>query len=249
MLSDGLKIFQDLSGIDDPHLAFHEDVCEYLADNGESLMHNDQSESTSSQKKVPDKDIKSANDSLWNLKFEAMLKYKSECGNCNVPQKYKCTISTGEVVCLGKWVSAQRAEKRKNSLRPDRYEKFQKLVNEGVFEWEPSADDGKKWQLRFEALVQYAKQKGNCNLPKSIEVTLSDGSKCNLYNWLQFELSNRRKQKLKKDREQLFQENLIDKGYLVWDKKHDTDESQWDLKFQYFLDYAKNNNGNYNVPG
>jgi hypothetical protein len=187
-------------------------------------------------------------DDQWNIKFEALLRYCREKGTANVPQKYKCNLHDGSLINLGKWVYTQRLEKKKGVLRQDKVDKFQSLVNEGVFDWEPSLEEAKKWDKKFEAVVQFALQHGHCHLPRGIELPLSDGSKCNLYNWLTHELVLRRQRKMKPEREQIFMSQLIAPGYLQWDKKQAADEATWDLKFKCLVAYANAHNGNYNVP-
>jgi hypothetical protein len=45
----------------------------------------------------------------WDTKFNELLAYRAEHGNCHVPTKYR------ENTALGRWVSTQRAEYKKYS--------------------------------------------------------------------------------------------------------------------------------------
>lgn len=118
----------------------------------------------------------------------------------------------------------------------------------GKLEWD-SLGENRKWQVRFNTLIEYAHKNLHCTLPRNEEFTLIDGSKCILYNWLNNELAAKRKGKLKPDREEKFQQHLVNPGYLQWTKKHDIDEALWNSKYQALLAYANTHNGSYNVPG
>ena len=95
----------------------------------------------------------------WTSRFEELERYKSEHGNCIVPQ------SEGS---LGRWVKKQRARYRENKMPQCRID----LLNGVDFAWvirEASLrpDELPTWEDRFKELVQYRTVHGNCNVPQS----------------------------------------------------------------------------------
>ena len=84
--------------------------------------------------------------------FEALQQYKSNNGDCNVPQSYNPQ--------LGRWVNKQRQLKRKDKLAA---EKTERLETNG-FSWNPIED---AWNQMFEALQQYKSNNGDCDVPQS----------------------------------------------------------------------------------
>ena len=89
-------------------------------------------------------------DALWEEMFEALVEYKKRTGDCNVPQGWS------ENPQLGIWVNTQR--QRKDRLTPDRY----KRLNDLEIVWERHKSS---WEKMFEALVEYKKEYGDCNVP------------------------------------------------------------------------------------
>lgn len=188
-----------------------------------------------------------AESSIWEMKYQALLRFGEEKGHYNCPQKYKCILSNGTTVCLGKWLSSQRCERKKGCLLQERLVKLQALSDQGKFEWEPIEQDARRWQMRFDALLDFAKSNGHCSLPKNMTISLPDGSTTNLFNWLAGELSLKRKKKLRPERESLFETQLVAPGYLKWYKKHESDEEIWETKYHTLLWYGEQF-GHYNVP-
>jgi Helicase associated domain len=112
--------------------------------------------------------VQADNDARWKRRFEELKEYKAIHGHCNVPQ------STD----LGKWVKMQRENKHeadmKNSgciparkkpkpcLSHDRVERLESIG----FQWRV-AKPAVGWENRYEQLVQYRLQHGDCNVPQS----------------------------------------------------------------------------------
>mmetsp|Transcript_36221 Transcript_36221/g.36899 ORF Transcript_36221/g.36899 Transcript_36221/m.36899 type:complete len:390 (-) Transcript_36221:131-1300(-) len=72
----------------------------------------------------------------WDERFQMILDYgESNNGNCNVPSSIIRTSSDGVEVKLGKWVSFQRALRKRGRLHPDREARLQALVDQGKFGW------------------------------------------------------------------------------------------------------------------
>jgi Helicase associated domain len=112
--------------------------------------------------------VQADNDARWKRRFSELQEYKSIHGHCNVPQ------STD----LGKWVKMQRENKHEADLKmqgstPARKKpkpclsqsRIEKLEQIG-FQWRV-AKPAVGWENRYEQLVQYRNQHGDCNVPQS----------------------------------------------------------------------------------
>lgn len=192
----------------------------------------------------------------WDLRYECLVKFGDDHGHCNVPQKYIVTLPNNnqtlaqedKAIHLGKWLALQRTEKRHGKLSSARFLRLQLLVDEGKLDWEPNNADALKWEMKFNALLKYATENGNCRISKSQQFILKDGTTTQLYHWLNGELSLYRKGKLREDRVRLFSVHLINPGYLEINSKFNADEFNWEKKYQALLKYGAENSGNYNVP-
>jgi hypothetical protein len=91
-------------------------------------------------------------DAFWEKMFKELVEYKKKYGDCKVPDDWS------ENKKLGTWVGKQR--QRKNQLTPERIDRLNRIG----FVWE-----AKKifWEEMFEALVEYKKRTGNCNVPRN----------------------------------------------------------------------------------
>jgi len=89
---------------------------------------------------------------LWQLRYDELVAYKKEHGDCLVPKRWK------ENGPLGKWVVRQRSLWNTRKLSDDRM----KLLENIDFEFEPYE---KSWQLRYDELVAYKKEHGDCLVP------------------------------------------------------------------------------------
>ena len=90
---------------------------------------------------------------LWHNRYDELVAYKKEHKNCLVPQVHK------ENESLGTWVRDQRVHWRDGALSEERT----KLLENIDFEFEPYE---KSWQLRYDELVAYKKEHGDCMVPK-----------------------------------------------------------------------------------
>jgi len=98
---------------------------------------------------------------LWEMMFNSLYKYKQIYGNCNV------LPSDTENKSLAIWVVRQRQKYRKGRLSGEQFKRL-----EGIkFEWKPKAiRDNKRyynaiWDKRYNALVEYKNNHGNCDVP------------------------------------------------------------------------------------
>jgi hypothetical protein len=109
----------------------------------------------------------SLNNGVWEAQLARLAAYKAEHGDCSVP---KCWA---EDLRLGKWVSNQRAYKRKL----DRGEPSQGMTAARAarlealgFAWDPPHRGGKpkgvEWEAQLARLVVYKAAHGDCKVPQ-----------------------------------------------------------------------------------
>ena len=101
----------------------------------------------------------SPQDNSWNDLHRLLVEYEAEHGNCLVPTVYLKNQA------LGTWVANQRAQYR---LRREGKHSFLteeriKLLNEVGFEW---SHQGNSWNDRYNQLVEYKNEHGNCLVPQ-----------------------------------------------------------------------------------
>ena len=91
----------------------------------------------------------------WETRFNELIKYKAEHGDCNVPR------SRGQL--LATWVHKQRANYRKRKLSQNRIDR----LNSIDFSWKlKEAVSTVPWETRFDQLVQYQTKHGDCNVTR-----------------------------------------------------------------------------------
>jgi len=83
-------------------------------------------------------------------RFEELLKYRSQHGDCNVPTRQ------GK---LGAWVKYCRKAHRANSLEQGCIDR----LNSIGFKW--TLTEQVPWETRYNELVQYKAKHGDCNIP------------------------------------------------------------------------------------
>jgi len=76
-----------------------------------------------------------SDDEKWDIMLDALNRYASQYGHCNLSAGQEYTIDDGSSVKLGAWLSQQRHHKKKGKLRADREAKLQLLVDEGKLFW------------------------------------------------------------------------------------------------------------------
>jgi hypothetical protein len=114
----------------------------------------------------------------WEEMFAALVEYKNEYGNCDVPQSWT------KVKGLGTWANRQRQLHKKGRLGEDRVERLEKIG----FVWNLSEA---RWEEMFAALVEYKNEHGNCDVPVNTK---------GLGGWVRWQRNARNNQKLSEDR-------------------------------------------------
>ena len=94
-----------------------------------------------------------AHSTAWAEMLAALVAYKQQHGDCNVPQRWP------ENPALGTWVRTQRAIHAAAKLSVERIQRLDELG----FVWDPFTA---AWEETFTALVAYKQQHGDCNVPQ-----------------------------------------------------------------------------------
>ena len=123
----------------------------------------------------------------WNAMFERLKEYKEEHGDCLMPQKY------AEDPKLGTWVATQR----KVSTVDDKtkQERRDKLNSIG-FVWSVrevgrSSKRDKAWNDKFERLVRYKQEHGDCLVPQNYKEYKGDTLLPSLGTWVRTQRQGR----------------------------------------------------------
>ncbi|EJK61851.1 hypothetical protein THAOC_17581, partial [Thalassiosira oceanica] len=157
-------------------------------------------------------------DQKWSARFEELLDYSSEHGDCNVPK------SQGK---LGQWVSTQRQVFMAGSMAQDRIDRLSSIG----FKWtrKPTV----LWEARFDELVQYKAKHGDCNVPRD---------QGQLGTWVNNQRSAYNANSLAQDR--IVRLNNI--GFK-WATKVEAPTVPWETRFDELVRY-KAKHGDCNVP-
>eukprot|EP01035_Chromulina_nebulosa_P019798 gene19798-25740_t len=183
-------------------------------------------------------EVKATSDDMrWNKTFDYLIKYGEANGHCNVPERFNITLDNGETIKLGRWLDRQRGHMRRNKVRPDRLQRLQILIDRGLLIGDTFAEDEKKWNYNFDALVSYGKEHGHCNVPHNYNVKLPNGSISKLGVWLSTQRHLQKKEgKLRADRASKLQE-LVDQGLLKWGDVQVGKDLKWELCYSALLQH------------
>jgi hypothetical protein len=155
----------------------------------------------------------------WDIRYGELIKYKEQCGDCNVHANWP------ENKQLGTWVSRQRGDYQKGILSKDRIKRLEDIG----FVWNPIDS---QWEEMFIELTEYKDKHGDCNVP------CQWAENKQLDKWNSHQRANYQKGILSKDRIK----RLEDIGF-VWKKL----KSNWEEMFEALIEY-KEDHGNCNVP-
>jgi hypothetical protein len=187
----------------------------------------------------------------WNEMFLRLTQYGNINGHCNVPKRYVICDLNQEEKKLGQWVYDQRKSYYKSKLLPHRRLLIQDLIDKGMLNWELNSKEESsesRWNVYFEALLQYGENKGDYNVPRDykVEIEISNTTKniskitLNLGNWLHKQRSNNTLNKLSREKKLLLQ-GLVDRGMLLWNVRNDFDSYRWETIYNSLVDYADRN--------
>jgi hypothetical protein len=163
-------------------------------------------------------------DNVWNKQYEKLVEFKRKNGNYLVPRRYQ------EDASLGRWVSWQRVNHGKNTLRLDR----KVLLDELGFAWKVRA----AWKNQYEKLVEFKQKNGNCRVPQKYQEDVFFGK------WVSYQRQMHAKNKLRLDRQELLEEL----GF-AWEAPQggNNTENNWHLQYEKLAEF-KRKNGHCIVP-
>ena len=160
-------------------------------------------------------------DEHWNARFKELIEYRSEHGDCDVPQKQ------GK---LGTWVNSQRAAYKVSKLSQDRIDR----LNSIGFKWAlREAAPKVPWETRFDELFRYKTEHGDCSIPTR---------QAPLGKWVNTQRQQYKKGKLSQDRI----DRLISIGFK-WTQKEGGPTVPWETRYNELVRY-KAKRGDCNIP-
>jgi hypothetical protein len=159
-------------------------------------------------------------DLIWDTRYIELVEWKKAHGHCEVPQK------NGS---LGRWVHRQRESKHKNNMSAER---DKKLIDLGFVWRQKTSRPTDTWDERFEQLVEYRNELGDCNVPQSYEKTPGLG------RWVN-------RQRTAKAKEELGDERIAKLKVLGF--SFNTKNYLWDARYQELEDFQKKT-GHCDVP-
>jgi hypothetical protein len=110
-------------------------------------------------------------DDAWSARYNELVQYKRDFGNCNVPKQCKAYPQ------LADWVLYQRRHFRRNSL-PD---VCIKRLNKIGFTWKFDKEDD--WMERYNELVEFKQIHGHCNVPQTYQANIQLGKWVKRQRW------------------------------------------------------------------
>jgi len=151
--------------------------------------------------------------------FQALVTYKEEFGDCNVPQTYP------ENPRLGQWINTQRRYKKYDRLQKEHIKRLESIG----FIWNRVED---AWKQMYQELVEYHQAYGDCNVPRYY----SENRQLAIWVYGQRQRNNRGNL----DAEKI--EKLDELGFS-WNP----DQDFWDKMYDALVEY-KEKYGHCNVP-
>ena len=118
------------------------------------------------------------NQPMWDERFGELVEYKKEHSDCKVPKRLKG---------LNNWVDYQRQAYKKGKLSDERVGKLEGLG----FDWGSTRGTQLTWDERFDELVEYKNEHGDCRVPKRLK---------GLNNWVYGQRKARKKGRLSGER-------------------------------------------------
>lgn len=192
---------------------------------------------TCNEHKISSIESQTLAEKLWYQRYLELQEFKEQYGHCNVPKTYTPNEH------LGRWVSRQRLEFKKYSngdpseLTSYHVETLKKIG----FCWNSKNVNDALWYIRYEELVEFKKQFGHCNVPKTYSPNFSLGK------WVS---TQRRKYKktLTDDNSKFCEERkqALEKIGFKWVTSN-LNEALWQQRYHDLLEF-KRQKGHCDVP-
>ena len=159
---------------------------------------------------------------LWETRFEELAAYQSEHGHCDVPMIWP------ENQVLSNWVRFQRKRDHLGKMTDEHRARLDALG----FLWRlRSLPVDRRWQRRFQELVEFKKEYGHTRVPKSFDKVL--------WHWRHVQREWRKKGILNAERI-----SRLDSIGFEWEEHplwgltmSPTNEKNWEAKFQQLADF------------
>ena len=151
--------------------------------------------------------------------FQALVTYKEEFGDCNVPQTYP------ENPRLGQWINTQRRYKKYDRLQKEHIKRLESIG----FIWNRVED---AWKQMYQELVNYHRVHGDCNVP------LGYSENPQLATWVSTRRNSYKTGQLDADKIQ-----KLDELSFSWNRVEDA----WKQMYQELVEYHQAH-GDCNVP-
>jgi len=180
-----------------------------------------------------------ANNKKWTKRYDELVQYKGVFGDCNVPKTWKDNPT------LGRWVNHQRQQYKrlKNGEKSYMTAQREAMLNSIRFTWSLQHPDA--WTQRYNELVQYKNEHGNCNVPQRFKDNLELGS------WVNDQRKQYKRLKIGKKSPMTPQrEAMLNSIGFVWSGTHLVDtvyENNWTERYNELVQY-KDWHGDCNVP-
>jgi hypothetical protein len=158
-------------------------------------------------------------DIRWNKCYAALYDYGRSTGTCNVSRDFSLLIYADGLpitLKLGNWLHKQRSNKKNGKLDSYKAGMLQELVDQHLLVWDHRSDsDANRWELNFNALLEFFARYGHCNVPPRCVMLLSSSHPCKLGAWLKLQRAQDKDGKLKPERAVKLA-NLVNAGVLKW---------------------------------
>mmetsp|Transcript_21686 Transcript_21686/g.53570 ORF Transcript_21686/g.53570 Transcript_21686/m.53570 type:complete len:321 (-) Transcript_21686:804-1766(-) len=99
-------------------------------------------------------------ESKWVQQFDELIKFKEQCGHCNVPHSYKPELGMSRWVKRQRYQYKLRSQGKVSTMTEARIKELQSIG----FVWDAHAAT---WLQRFEELKHFRSRLGHCNVPSS----------------------------------------------------------------------------------
>jgi len=131
--------------------AFNQHLQQLLAQHAPTPSGKKEVKEPSASKKVEGKKT-GKHAEQWDVKFNLLLAYKAENGNCHAPKRHPE---------IGKWIQQQRTNYKKGKMSEDRLRRLEEVG----FSWSVQKTVPVDWSTRFAQLVAHRHETGTTHVP------------------------------------------------------------------------------------
>jgi hypothetical protein len=177
-----------------------------------------------SQKLPPKKPRRSPRN--WDELYQALVEYKEQHGNCNVPFSYK------EDTGLRAWVTIQRSNRYcSKKLTPEQKDKLKRLG----FDWETREErEERVWNEFFERLKAYRREYLDCCVPKGFKEDPSLGK------WVSNQRQLNKRHKFTPHRKEKLESVKFTWSINAYSKRDTSHEDEkWSVKYDALVEFRK----------